>query len=272
MGARLRTSVLALVGVLALAGCGEEQVTPPPPPPPPQEQVADAAELMFTATDPQGCTTVYTEAALAQLVGTADPLAACREQLPATEPASSVLVEQVEVADQRAKALATPDGGDYDGLAVDLVLVQADGSWRVDGISDLELLDRDVVLSPIHDGVQQFVGDSLRPEDSDCIDALIDRIDDEEVERLILERQMGQRGVDAMRQCLGAGQDLLTMFALLNNQLLNAGASESSAACVAGYMTGFFQDWTIEEAMTDPSYGKKRDAEILRVVDEYCTN
>ena len=127
------------------------------------------------------------------------------------------------------------------------------------------------MLSPIHDGLYESVGNSLRPEDLDCIDSVLGAIPEDEVEQLLLDRQMGQRGIDALRQCLGAGQDVLALFALLNNQLLNAGASEDDAACVAGYMTGFFQDWTIEEVLADPTtYRQQADAEIVRITTTYC--
>lgn len=269
-----RVSVGALL--LVAAGCsdgggGSEGSAPRTSSASPQQQAADAVERMFTTRDAQDCTTLYTEAALEQMVGTDDPVAACRTVLPGSSPARSLEVDGPEVSGQRATARVTPDGGDYGGLAVDLELVLADGRWQVDRISDLELLDRQDVLSPIRDGLDESVGNSLRSEDLDCIDAVLGAIPKEEVEQLLLERQMGQRGIDALRQCLGAGQDLLTLFALLNNQLLNAGASEADAACVAGYMTGFFQDWTIEEVLADPTtYRQQADAEIVRVTQTYC--
>lgn len=265
----LRAAAVALA--LACAGCTSGPAVSPATSDP-DEPVRAAAERMFTSSDEQDCTTLYTEAALEQVVGTDDPVAACRATLPATETADSVRIEDLDVAGEQASARVTPDGGGYAGLALDLELVRADGAWRVDRISDLELLDREVVLEPIRTGFQPFVGDSLRPQDLDCIDALLDGIDDEEVERLLLAREMGMRGVDALRQCLGAGQDLLTQFALLNNQLLNAGASEADAACVAGYMTPFFEPWTIEEVLADPTaYRQQADAEIVRVTQESCT-
>lgn len=265
----LRAAAVALA--LAGAGCTSAPAGAPATGDP-DEPVRAAAERMFTSSDEQDCTTLYTEAALEQMVGTDDPVAACRATLPATETAGSVQVEDLDVAGDQASVRVTPDGGGYGGLAVDLALVRTDGAWRVDRISDLEVLDQQVVLAPIHDGLEESVGDSLRPEDLDCIDAVLGAIPDAEVEQLLLERQMGQRGIDALRQCLGAGQDLLTLFALLNNQLLNAGASEADAACVAGYMTDFFADWTIEEVLADPTtYRQQADAEIVRVTETSCT-
>lgn len=63
---------------------------------------------------------------------------ASRENLP-----NSVTVSKIEVEDGRATSEVAFEGGEPDGLVVNVVVVEEDGSWKIDDFTDLARLDRD---------------------------------------------------------------------------------------------------------------------------------
>lgn len=166
----LRITAIALLAVLVLVGCGDDEgpttvagstqtaTTEEPPAEPgqpadssepepangaPEEQLERplsvegviAAVLTVSGSPEQGCSELVTEAFVRTAYGN-------REGCEAARTANGSLADSVEVGDvsedgERASAIAVPEGGPYGGVEVEVELV-ADpalgGAWLVDSL------------------------------------------------------------------------------------------------------------------------------------------
>lgn len=176
--------VLAVLGLLLLAlgisacggGSGESD----------EEQVEAAIKTALTSTDPSACGESRTidfmeetgDSTGAEAERECEKAVASRENLP-----SSVTVSRVKVEDGKATAEIAFEGGDPDGLVVNVVLVDDDGSWKIDDFTDLAGLDRERFTARIE---RAFEKEGLGPPEVRCLIAALDKLPQGEFEEIAL--------------------------------------------------------------------------------------
>jgi hypothetical protein len=198
---RIRASLpalLASVGLIALAGCGEGDGEAA------EAEVSEAVTEVATATDPEACTELVTEDYVEQITFSlgSEALALCELTI-AQSAADSVDVSEVSMddEDERATAEFEADGGGYDGLRLTFELVREEDRWKADRIAAVEILDRESFLEAQAEAAQE-PPTSLSEEQAEC---LIDAIDapDEEIEEAIVESDPTPF-VEAAQACVGS--------------------------------------------------------------------
>jgi hypothetical protein len=179
-GRRALAALVLLALALGLAACGGGSGESD------EEQVEAVIKTALTSTDPSACGESRTidfmeetgESTGAEAERECEKAVASRENLP-----NSVKVSKIEVEDGKATAEVHFEGGDPDGLVVNVVVVEEDGNWKIDDFTDLAGLDRDRFTARIE---KAFEHEGLgRPEVS-CLVAALNKLPEDEFEELAL--------------------------------------------------------------------------------------
>jgi hypothetical protein len=243
MGRVTASAILVGLALAAAAGCGSGGNSD-------EDEITGVLTTSFTTADPVQCEEV-TQKAMEQLAPTAaaakDPVAACRSQLDPSSNAHSIRVTNVAVDGSHATATVVPDGGSFQGATVRMALVDDDG-WKIDGIADVQLTNRDQFLRTIDKSAKQSFGnDAFTPEESGCIARYIrDQVSTSEIERAIVSGDSRYQ-YDAVRFCLGGGTDFIALIQIVDNQLVHAGIDPAVAQCSSGASLAGIKNATLEE-------------------------
>jgi hypothetical protein len=173
-------ALVLLVPALGISACGGGSGESD------EEQVEAAIETAFTSTAPAACGESRTiafmektgESTGAEAERECEEVVASREGLP-----SSVTVSKVEVEDGEATAEVAFEGGDGDGLVVNVALVEDDGSWKIDDVTGLARLDRDRLTARIEGA---FEKEGLGEPEIRCLVAGMDKLPQDEFEEVAL--------------------------------------------------------------------------------------
>jgi len=179
-GRRALAALVFLILALGLAACGGVSGESD------EEQVEAAIKTALTSTDPSACGESRTmdfmeetgESTGAKAERECEEAVASRDNLP-----NSVTVSKVEVEDGKATAEVAFEGGDPDGLAVNVVLVEDDGSWKIDDFTDLAGLDRERFTARIE---RAFEKEGLGRPEVRCLIAALDKLPQAEFEEIAL--------------------------------------------------------------------------------------
>jgi hypothetical protein len=259
-------TTLALL-LVAAAGCGGDSGGGSG-----QEEVGRVLQTFFTTSDPVQCEEL-TNNAFKQLspnvLAADDPSAECRKSLNPTGEARAIQVSDLNIDGSKATATVTPDGGTFEGATLKLELVD-DGGWKIDGITDVQLTNREEFLREVDArSKKSFGNDAFTSEQSDCIAKYIRReASTDEIERSIVS---GDRtyAYDAVRLCLGAGTDLIAIVQILNNQLVDAGVDPKVAQCSAGASIAGLKDATLEDFAASRQV-QQRLANAIKQAAQFC--
>jgi hypothetical protein len=139
----------------------------------------------------------------------------------------------VAVNGSQAEAEFTPDGGEADGQGLTVRLIQDDGDWKLDRITDVDL-DRDRFEAALRHGLTR-PPDALSEGRADCVIKNLEGVSDPEIERAIVEADPTVftepvvlcEGVDGRGGVRGAFED-----ALRRNLLQVQGLSAEQMNCV----------------------------------------
>ena len=241
------TAVLvALASVMLAVGCGGGG-------PSDQDQIKGVLETSFTTADPVQCDQVTQKGLqnIAPSVAQApDPRKACRDALDPSSSADSIRISGLTVNGDHATATVTPQGGSFAGAAVNVPLVK-EGGWKIDGLDDVRIVDRDAYLTSLEKAAKDSFGnDALRPRDSRCITEYIRR----NASNAELERSLNtgdkKYAYDAARFCLGGGIDLIAITQLVETQLIHEGIDPGQARCLAALSIAGQKSATLEEFAT----------------------
>lgn len=168
--------ILALGFVACGGGSGESD----------EEKVEAVIKTALTSTDPSACGESRTmdfmeetaEATGAKAERECEEDVASRENLP-----SSVKVSKIEVEGGKATAEVHFEGGDPDGLVVNVALVEEDGNWKIDDFTDLAGLDRKRFTARIE---RAFKQEGLGRPEVRCLVAALDKLPEDEFEEVAL--------------------------------------------------------------------------------------
>jgi hypothetical protein len=176
---------LLLALSLALAACGGGGGSDD------EGKIEEAIETSATSSDPSNCTEIETLNFVEQStdVSGKGAVKACEEEQEGEEgeegKAESVAVSNVEVDGSKATAQAAITGGSLDSQAVNLSLVEEDGSWKLDEITGFAKLDIGALAKVF--GEQLEKSGELEPQQTSCIVEGLEEASEAEVEELVLE-------------------------------------------------------------------------------------
>ena len=179
-GLRVLATLVLLALALGISACGGGSGESD------EEQVEAVIKTALTLTDPSACGESRTLDFMEEIGNSTGAEAereceedvASRENLP-----SSVTVSKIEVEDEKATAEVAFEGGDPDGLVVNVVLVEEDGSWKIDNFTDLASLDRDRFTTRIEKAFKQ---EGLGAPEVRCLIAGLGKLPQDEFEESVL--------------------------------------------------------------------------------------
>jgi hypothetical protein len=247
---------LVVASVLAACGGGDSGTGAS------EDEINGVLDTFFTSADPSQCD-VITPKALQQIAPSVaradDPAAACREEVKASAGQSARSIDtDLDVSGSNAKASVTPDGGIFAGLAVEVALVD-DGGWKIDAVGPYHLVDRDAYLSALERGAGQgqLGNGAITPPDARCMaDQIKKNVPDAELQRDIDQNDKDFL-YDAIRDCMGGGQDFIAITALTENQLEAAGISRRNAQCMAALTLAGPRNLTVKQFAEDDALKRK---------------
>lgn len=145
-----------------------------------------------------------------------------------------------------------PDGGTFAGTRVTVALVHGDGAgWKVDGVGDIEVLDRSAYLASISKATAAASHVEEGDADATCIsEELGENASDDELAATVVDEDNAVL-YDAVVTCLGGGDDLIAIVTVIENQLVEEGIPEKTARCVAGSSIPGIHDATFAEFAED---------------------
>jgi hypothetical protein len=255
---------MALVAACTLAACGGGSGSGGS-----EDEINSVLNTFFTTADPSQCE-LLTQKALQQIAPSVaradDPASACREEVRASAGQSAKSINaDLAVDGSNAKATVTPDGGIFAGLSVDVALLD-DGGWKIDGLGQSHLVDRDAYLSALERGAGQgqLGNGAITPPDARCMAGQIDRnVSDAELRRDIAQNDKDFL-YDAIRDCMGGGQDFIAIVALATNQLEAAGLSTRNAQCIAALTLAGPRNLTVKQFAEDDELKRKLENTIRK--------
>jgi hypothetical protein len=175
----LPLALLALV--LGLAACGGSEESD-------EDKIVDVIETSATSNDPADCERLSTQAFLeqTQLSEGKEAVESCEEDAKDDEgDTESVEVSKVEVDGSDATADAAFKGGNFDGQALSVALVEEDGDWKLDEVTEFAKLDQEKLASSFEEAFQTG-DDPLDPAVASCIGEVLRDLDQEEVEEVVI--------------------------------------------------------------------------------------
>lgn len=175
----LPLALLTLALGLAACGGGEESD---------EDKIVDVIETSVTSTDPADCEQLATQAFLEQteLSEGKEAVESCEESAKETEDdPDSVDVSKVKVDGSSATADVAFAGGSFDGQALSVALVEADGDWKLDEIVRFTKLDTDKLATSLEEAFQEGE-DPLDPKLSNCVGEVLRELSQPEAEEVVI--------------------------------------------------------------------------------------
>ncbi len=271
MRCRLAITAVSVAGVAALAGCtaaGDpvDRATTPATETAAavvaREQVVSFLTELGTSSDPSRCTELYTSNALPREGGAPD-VQACEESVSASDPADEVLVDQVVVAGDRARARVTATGGDDGGLAQTLDLVREGDAWKVDGVAEVAVVDRDAVHARFAQDLAVWGPQVVPPEELPCIDDEVRAVSDAEMAGSLQEGRSYEHAVDAISRCLALGVEEAVLSQVVQYQLTAEGLTAEQADCVVVEASATLIDLSVADLVTSATSRERLDQALV---------
>lgn len=168
-----------ITSALAFAACGSSESD--------EDKIVDVIETSVTSDDPSSCTEFVTQTFLDQ-VEEGEGKAALKECEEDAEDTSdnpdSVDVTEVEVDGSNATANAAFAGGGFDGQTLTVALVDEDGDWKLDEITEFAEFDQAKLVGTFQEQLEKE--DSIEPEVTSCIVESLEELNQVEFEELLL--------------------------------------------------------------------------------------
>jgi hypothetical protein len=175
----LPAALLALA--LTLVACGGSDESD-------KDKVVETIETSALSADPADCKELATQAFLEQTEFSQGPEAvkSCEEGAEDTsDDADSVEVSKVEVDGSEATANVAFTGGNFDGQALSVALVEEDGDWKMDEVTAFAKLDQEKLASSFEEGLQSG-DDALEPQLANCFAEVLRELDKSQVEEVVI--------------------------------------------------------------------------------------
>jgi DNA-binding transcriptional MerR regulator len=150
-----------------------------------ERKVEEAIEFALTSTDPSACGEYRTVAFMEETTSATGAAAEreCEESVKsrASLP-DSVTVSKIEIEDGEASAEVAFEGGDGDGLVLNVVLVEDEGSWKIDDFTGVAGVDRDRLVARI---VKQLEKQGMSARGVRCMADGLSKLPPAELERAV---------------------------------------------------------------------------------------
>jgi hypothetical protein len=172
--------VLLLVLGLVLAACGGSESD--------EDKVRDVIEKTASSTDPADCERLGTQKFLEQVEFSegAEAVKSCEENAEDDEDETEeVEVSDVKVDGSTATAKVAITGGGFDGQTAEMKVVEEDGDWKVDEITEFVAFDQDKLADSFEEGLQSGE-DAVDPTFAKCFSEVIRELPEREAEEIIL--------------------------------------------------------------------------------------
>jgi len=163
----LKKSLSLVLGLLALSlglvACGGGSESS-------EDQVVDVIETAAASTDPADCTALTTQAFLEQteLSKGAEAVKSCEENAEDdSDDPETVEVQNVEVDGTDATADVEFSGGTFDGQTLMVALVEEDGDWKLDELTDFVAFDQEKLADTLEAQLKKG-DDALEPALAEC--------------------------------------------------------------------------------------------------------
>lgn len=166
----------ALVTLTACGGGGSSD----------EDKISETIETAATTSDPSNCTELETQRFLEQNNQQQGKAAvkACEEEAEAGEEvAESVDVSNVSVNGEKATAEAKFKGGSLGSQAIELALVEEEGSWKLDYVEGFASYDGKALGEQFEKQYEKEPGE-LEPEQAKCISGKVAGLSQAEAEEV----------------------------------------------------------------------------------------
>jgi len=151
-----------------------------------EDKISAAIETAATSTDPADCSALTTLSFMEQTESEEGKAAlkACEKDATdgSTNP-DSVTVSEVEVDGSAATADVAFVGGNLDGQALTIGLVEEDGDWKLDQLESFTKFDKAKIVAAFTEGLGEA---ELSDEQASCIVEELEASSNEELEELVL--------------------------------------------------------------------------------------
>jgi hypothetical protein len=177
---RLLVPLTLLALALGLGACGGGESD--------EDQVVDVIESAAASTDPADCTALTTQAFMeqAEFSKGAEAVKSCEENAKDdSDDPESVEVSEVEVDGSDATAVVAFTGGTFDGQTLSVGLVQEDGDWKLDELTEFVEFDQDQLGDSFEKELQEG-DDSLESALAECFAEAVREISESEAEEIML--------------------------------------------------------------------------------------
>ena len=176
----LPVSVLLLVLGLGLAACGGSESD--------EDKVIDVIEKSAESNDPADCERLATQNFLEQveLSQGAEAVKSCEENTEDDdEEAERVEVSNVKVDGSTATAKVAITGGSFDGQTAEMQVVEEDGDWKVDEITEFVVFDQEKLADSLEKGLTEGK-DPLEAQLAECFAGVMREVPEAKAEEIIL--------------------------------------------------------------------------------------
>lgn len=176
----LPLAVLLLVLGLALAACGASESD--------EDKITDVIEKSAESTDPADCERLATQNFLEQveLSQGAEAVKSCEENTEDDdEEAEGVEVSNVKVDGSTATARVAITGGSFDGQTAEMKVVEEDGDWKVDEITEFVVFDQEKLADSLEEGLTEGK-DALESQLAECFAGVMREVPRPKAEEIIL--------------------------------------------------------------------------------------
>jgi hypothetical protein len=176
----LPLAVLLPVLGLGLAACGGSESD--------EDKVIDVIEKSAGSTDPADCERLATQNFLEQveLSQGAEAVKSCEENTEDDdEEAEEVEVSNVKVDGSTATAKVAITGGSFDGQTAEMQVVEEDGGWKVDEITEFVVFDQEKLADSLEKGLTEGE-DPLEAQFAECFTEVMREVPEAKAEEIIL--------------------------------------------------------------------------------------
>jgi hypothetical protein len=152
-----------------------------------EDEITEVIERSVTTRDPAVCTELQTQRFTEETTGETGQAAIedCEEDQAEETLADAVDVNETDIDDGNASAVATFEGGFIDGQSLEVELVDEDGQWKLDHLVGFADFDRAAFVESLLVGISE--SPDVPQEALGCIRQRLEGVSDEDLQAVFLK-------------------------------------------------------------------------------------